>query len=58
MAYSGCAAGKGMVFVLSILNRVYKFARVYNLCKSVLNNVHDWCELDRVCSNYKQGVGP
>ena len=28
MAFSGCAAGKGMVFVLSILNRVYKFARV------------------------------
>ena len=24
----GCAAGQGMVFVLSVLNRVYNFARV------------------------------
>ena len=24
----GCAAGKGMVFVLSVLNRVYNFARL------------------------------
>ena len=24
----GCAAGQGMVFVLSVLNRVYKFDRV------------------------------
>ena len=34
----GCAAGQDMVFVLSVLNRVYNFA------ESVLNSVHDLCE--------------
>ena len=30
----GCAAGQGMVFVLSVLNRVYTGNKI--LCKSVL----------------------
>ena len=46
----GCAAGQGMVFILSVLNRVYNFARV---CPQqgiqfreslLLNSVHDLCE--------------
>ena len=36
-----CAAGQGTVFVLSVLNRVYNFARV-----SVLNRV---CNFAQVC---------
>ena len=35
----GCAAGQRMVFVLSVLNRVYTISH-----KSVLNSVHDLCE--------------
>ena len=57
----GCAARQGTVFVLSVLNRVYNFARV-----SVLNRVCNFAQVCpkqcawfvRVCSNYKQGVGP
>ena len=53
----GCAAGQGMVFVLSVLNRVYNFARV---CpkqgqfpfKSVQNSLHDLREC--VCTFKKQ----
>ena len=43
----GSATGQGMVFVLSILNRVYNFAQV---CPKQCA----W--FVRVCSNYKQGV--
>ena len=28
MTYTGCAAGQGKVFVLSVLNRVYNFVQV------------------------------
>ena len=48
-AIRGCAAGQGMVFVLSVLNRVYNSARV---CPKQgiqfrgslsLDSVHDLC---------------
>ena len=43
----GCDAGQGLVLVLSVLNRVYNFARVFpKQCAGFV----------RVCSNYKQGV--
>ena len=43
----GCDAGQGMVLVLSVLNRVYNFARVFpKQCAGFV----------RVCSNYKHGV--
>ena len=45
----GCAAGQGMGFVLSVLNRVYNFAQV---CPK------QCARFVRVCSNYKQGNGP
>ena len=43
----GRDAGRGMVLVLSVLNRVYNFERVFpKKCAGFV----------RVCSNYKQGV--
>ena len=32
MAYTGCAAGQGMVFVLSVLNRVYNYLNFAQVC--------------------------
>ena len=43
-----CAAGQGMVFYLSDLNRLYILLR-----KSVQNRV---CNVVRVCLNYKQDI--
>ena len=44
----GCAAGQGTVFVLSVLNRAYNFARVCPkqgiYFRASLNSVHDLCE--------------
>ena len=40
MTLQRCATGQGMVFVLSVLNRVYNFPAVLN----------------RFCSNHKKGV--
>ena len=35
----GCAAGQGMVFVLSVLNRIYSLAQV---CHTVINRVYNF----------------
>ena len=46
----GCAAGQGMVFVLSILNRIYKFARVCP--KKGIFEVYNFMQ---VCYNCEHG---
>ena len=46
----GCPAGQGMVFVLSILNRIYKFTRV--CLKKGIFEVYNFMQ---VCYNYEQG---
>ena len=53
----GLTAGQGMVFVLSVLNRVYDFVRVcpkqvYNFLR-VYNHVYNFVG---VRLNYKQGI--
>ena len=53
----GLTAGQGMVFVLSVLNRVYDFVRVcpkqmYNFLR-VYNQVYNFVG---VCLNCKQGI--
>ena len=53
----GLTAGQGMVFVLSVLNRVYDFVRVcpkqvYNFLR-VYNQVYNFVG---VRLNYKQGI--
>ena len=37
----GCAAGQGMVFVLSVLNRVYNFVRVCSNEQGIASTIGD-----------------
>ena len=47
--FRGCVAGKRMVFVASVLNRVFI------LCESVLNRVYNFVWVSQwVCPNYSQ----
>ena len=46
----GCAAGQGMGFELSVLNRVYKFKRVCSNCKQGIACTIDLYDLlDEIC---------
>ena len=50
----GCAAGQGMGFQLSVLNRVYNFQRVCSNCKQGIGCTIDLYDLlDEICVSCK-----